>query len=242
MQNDSQLATVLADNIACALEKQQYRFGDIQNGLAATSLEAEALGLIVPGAGLVGEAAAIGSDRRFRRKNCSRAGASASACSTMPATTSIRLRSPGGFSLQVSQSLFPGSCCPTALPTSIARLAKTGRAPLLFHRSPDCLARLLRRPSHLANMRRPRPAAAADHSGPLIRAPAYSSSVASPPIDHVNAVEKAHRHPSVPNLRRADATPFVSSAAGASPNSHLHDSARNILFLKFADRFASLGA
>jgi hypothetical protein len=60
MQNDSQLATVLADNIACALERQQYRFGDIQNELATTSLGAEAIGLIVPGAGLVGEAAAIG--------------------------------------------------------------------------------------------------------------------------------------------------------------------------------------
>jgi hypothetical protein len=62
MQNDSQLATVLADNMACALERQQYRFGDIQNELAVTSLGSEAIGLIVPGAGLVGEAAAIGSE------------------------------------------------------------------------------------------------------------------------------------------------------------------------------------
>lgn len=60
MQNDSQLATVLADNMACVLEKQQYRFGDIQNELSTTSLGAEAIGLIVPGAGLVGEAATIG--------------------------------------------------------------------------------------------------------------------------------------------------------------------------------------
>jgi hypothetical protein len=61
LQNDSQLATVLADNIACELERQQYRFGDIQNELAATTLGAEAIGWIVPGADLVGEAAAIGS-------------------------------------------------------------------------------------------------------------------------------------------------------------------------------------
>lgn len=61
MQNDSQLAAVLADNIACALERQEFRFGDIQTELAVTSLGSEAIGLVVPGAGLVGEAADIGA-------------------------------------------------------------------------------------------------------------------------------------------------------------------------------------
>jgi hypothetical protein len=73
MQNDSQLATVLADNMACALEKQQYRFGDLQNELSATSLGAEAIGWIVPGADLIGEAAAIGS-QEIRTKELQQSG------------------------------------------------------------------------------------------------------------------------------------------------------------------------
>jgi hypothetical protein len=59
MQNDSQLATVLADNMACTLERQQYRFGEIQNELGATGLGAEAIGSVVPGVGLIGTAAGI---------------------------------------------------------------------------------------------------------------------------------------------------------------------------------------
>jgi len=59
MQNDSQLATVIADNMACTLERQQYRLGGIQNQLAATSLGAEAIGLVVPGVSLIGTAANI---------------------------------------------------------------------------------------------------------------------------------------------------------------------------------------
>lgn len=60
LQNDSQLATVLADNIACAIERQPYRFGQLQQGLGITALEAEAVGAVVPVVGLAGEAAAVG--------------------------------------------------------------------------------------------------------------------------------------------------------------------------------------
>ena len=59
MQNDSQLATVIADNMACTLERQQYRLGEIQGELGATGLGAEAIGLVVPGVGLIGTAAGI---------------------------------------------------------------------------------------------------------------------------------------------------------------------------------------
>lgn len=51
MQNDAQLAAVLADNIACALEKQQFRGQPAARGLAAGSLATEAAGLVVPGLG-----------------------------------------------------------------------------------------------------------------------------------------------------------------------------------------------
>jgi hypothetical protein len=59
MQNDSQLAAVLADNMACELEKQPYRLAPIQQGLDVAGFEAEMLGLFVPGVGLVGTAAGI---------------------------------------------------------------------------------------------------------------------------------------------------------------------------------------
>jgi hypothetical protein len=52
MQNDSQLATVLADNIACALEKQPLNGHQQANEFTAANLAGDAAGIIVPGLGL----------------------------------------------------------------------------------------------------------------------------------------------------------------------------------------------
>ncbi len=62
MQNDSQLATVLADNIACALEKQEYRFQTVSETLTAAGLGAVAAGFFVPGVGLGADAASAGQE------------------------------------------------------------------------------------------------------------------------------------------------------------------------------------
>jgi Domain of unknown function (DUF5666) len=58
LQNDSQLATVLADNIACALEKQPLASHVLGEKLTATQWAADAGGFFVPGLGL---AAGIGT-------------------------------------------------------------------------------------------------------------------------------------------------------------------------------------
>lgn len=52
MQNDSQLAAVLADNIACALERQTYRAGPETKGIKAGEIAADAGGVFVPGLSL----------------------------------------------------------------------------------------------------------------------------------------------------------------------------------------------
>jgi hypothetical protein len=54
MQNDSQLAAVLADNIACAMEKQTFRLQPKAHGLAAASAATGIGGAFVPGLGLLG--------------------------------------------------------------------------------------------------------------------------------------------------------------------------------------------
>lgn len=51
LQNDSQIATVLADNIATALEKQTYRMLPARHTMTAANLAADAGGLFVPGLG-----------------------------------------------------------------------------------------------------------------------------------------------------------------------------------------------
>lgn len=52
LQNDSQLATVLADNIACALEKQTFRGIPAKQKMTAAEIAGEAGGFFVPGLGL----------------------------------------------------------------------------------------------------------------------------------------------------------------------------------------------
>jgi hypothetical protein len=52
LQNDSQLATVLADNIACALEKQTYRQVPANHKMIAAQLAADGGAFFVPGLGL----------------------------------------------------------------------------------------------------------------------------------------------------------------------------------------------
>ena len=59
MQNDSQLATVLADNMACALEKQQYRNAPAIEALSAATWGADVAGIFIPGVGLIGTGTSI---------------------------------------------------------------------------------------------------------------------------------------------------------------------------------------
>lgn len=63
LQNDSQLATVLADNIACALEKQSYRLAPATTSLAAVNWATTAGGFLVPGLGLAGGVATYASGK-----------------------------------------------------------------------------------------------------------------------------------------------------------------------------------
>jgi hypothetical protein len=51
LQNDSQIATVLADNIACALEKQSFRQLSTGHALTAAQIAGIAGGIFVPGLG-----------------------------------------------------------------------------------------------------------------------------------------------------------------------------------------------
>lgn len=68
MQNDSQLATVLADNIACALEKQTYRALPASRALTAEYYSTQVAGLFVPGLGLAGIGAGVGGAEAIRIK------------------------------------------------------------------------------------------------------------------------------------------------------------------------------
>ncbi|HEU4635314.1 MAG TPA: hypothetical protein VFS41_04000 [Edaphobacter sp.] len=52
LQNDSQIATVLADNIACVLEKQGYRLNPAVTTMTAVNTATVIGGLFVPGLGL----------------------------------------------------------------------------------------------------------------------------------------------------------------------------------------------
>lgn len=49
LQNDSQIAALLADNMACALEKQTYRLLPARKSMGATNLATTAGGLFIPG-------------------------------------------------------------------------------------------------------------------------------------------------------------------------------------------------
>jgi hypothetical protein len=59
LQNDSQLATVLADNMACVLEKQFEWVFPATEALTAVGLGADVAGIFVPGVGLVATATGI---------------------------------------------------------------------------------------------------------------------------------------------------------------------------------------
>lgn len=61
LQDDSQLATVLADNISASLEKQAYRLKPSSTSLAILSTASAVGGFFVPGLGLVGVAGGIAS-------------------------------------------------------------------------------------------------------------------------------------------------------------------------------------
>jgi hypothetical protein len=59
MENDDELATVLADNIACALERQSYRVMPATHAATAVVVGGNVAEVFVPGAGLAIETAAI---------------------------------------------------------------------------------------------------------------------------------------------------------------------------------------
>jgi len=67
MQNDSQLATVLADNIACALEKQPLRGNAQGKELTAANLAGDAGSLLVPGLGIATSIATYAVAKRIIR-------------------------------------------------------------------------------------------------------------------------------------------------------------------------------
>jgi hypothetical protein len=52
LDNDSQIATVLADNIACAMEKQALRLIPASDKMLGTHIAAVAVGVVLPGAAL----------------------------------------------------------------------------------------------------------------------------------------------------------------------------------------------
>jgi hypothetical protein len=56
LKNDSQVATVLADNIACALEKQQLRLIPVGRAMAAGDVALLVGGAFVPGLGFAAPA------------------------------------------------------------------------------------------------------------------------------------------------------------------------------------------
>jgi hypothetical protein len=65
LQNDSQIATVLADNIAAALEKQSYRMQPARENLTGTSLVGDAAGIFVPGLSLVTGIATYSAEKKI---------------------------------------------------------------------------------------------------------------------------------------------------------------------------------
>ena len=67
LENDSQLATVLADNIACALEKQELRQIPTRRAMTAGNVALTAGGFFVPGLGLTGLAAGSASSETMQK-------------------------------------------------------------------------------------------------------------------------------------------------------------------------------
>jgi len=65
LQNDSQIATLLADNIAAALEKQSYRLRPARENLTGTGLAGDAAGLFLPGLSLVTGIATYSAEKKI---------------------------------------------------------------------------------------------------------------------------------------------------------------------------------
>lgn len=75
LENDSQLATVLADNIACALEKQTFRLIPASEAMLATTIAGSVAGAFVPGLGLatsVGQSVAAAKILKHAQEQSSR--------------------------------------------------------------------------------------------------------------------------------------------------------------------------
>jgi predicted Zn-dependent protease len=68
MENDAQLATVLADNIACALEKQEYQERPAREKMSAAQWAGLAGGLFVPGLGVATSAMNAGVEAAIERR------------------------------------------------------------------------------------------------------------------------------------------------------------------------------
>jgi len=66
LQNDSQLATVLADNISCVLEKQTYLVTPKKQALTAANIAGAAAGFVIPGVGLVTNIATYSSGKSIQ--------------------------------------------------------------------------------------------------------------------------------------------------------------------------------
>jgi hypothetical protein len=65
LQNDSQIATLLADNIATALEKQCYRLMPARENLTGTNLVATAAGLFILGVGTAASIATYSAEKKI---------------------------------------------------------------------------------------------------------------------------------------------------------------------------------
>ena len=102
MQNDDQLATVLADNIAENLEKDSVRMVPVNRETFPAGLTRITQGLFDRPA--VRPRFGSRSSSTSSIFNSSRADASACASCMTPATTSIRRHSPGGYSLRKKTS------------------------------------------------------------------------------------------------------------------------------------------
>jgi predicted Zn-dependent protease len=74
MQNDSQLAAILADNIACALEKQPLNLKNEGNRMDAAEVIGTGVGLIIPGAGVASEIVLGSAASRLQRQRQEQSG------------------------------------------------------------------------------------------------------------------------------------------------------------------------
>ena len=114
LQNDSQLATVLADNIACALEKQTFREIPAARKMTAAKLASDAGGFFVPGLGLATDAANCKAAATIRRHAEEQSGRVSLVFFTTPVTTSTKPLAHGGCSRLKSRRTSARSTCRSA--------------------------------------------------------------------------------------------------------------------------------